>query len=333
MDIHSGLQESDEDEGLICAFERRDDRITLPLDWAGVEAPPAAGRWRWVHMNRASDRAARYLEETSGLDPLVVEALLMEDTRPRCAPMSDGTLIILRGVNLNPNSSPEDMVSIRLWVEEHRVISLRQRQVYAVQSIRQAWEAGHGPDSPADFVCDLALGLSDQISAVIREIEDNVDRLEEEDEEMTHTALRASLMDVRRTAVPFRRYLSPQRDVFLQLNALKASWLDEDARIRLHAVGDHTMRQVEDLDAVRERATILAEELNTRLSEQLNRNMYLLSLVAAIFLPLGLITGLFGINVGGIPLAGEPMGFAVVSIALLVLVGVEIALFKLLKWI
>ncbi len=332
MDVQANLQERDGAEGLICAFEMRDGVAVRPLDWAGVDAPQASGSWRWVHLNRTHERSVSYLEESSGLDPLVVEALLMEDTRPRCAPRSDGTLIILRGVNLNPNSSPEDMVSIRLWVEDDRVISLRQRQVYAVQEIRRACEAGRGPDSPADFVCDLALGLSDQISAVIREIEDDVDRLEE-DEEMSHTVLRASLMDVRRTAVPFRRYLSPQRDVFLQLNALKASWLDEDSRIRLHAVGDHTMRQVEDLDAVRERATILAEELNTRLSEQLNRNMYLLSLVAAIFLPLGLITGLFGINVGGIPLADEPLGFAAVSIALLVLVGAEILLFKLLKWI
>lgn len=324
---------ADDSDSLICAFERGEGEPPRALDWAGVEAPQAPGSWRWVHLHRTRDETARYLWDKSGLDPLVVEALLMEDTRPRCAAMAGGTLIILRGVNLNPNASPEDMVSIRLWVEEHRVITLRQRVIFAAQAIRKEFEAGRGPETSADFVCELAQGMSQRIGSVIQEVEDDVDLLEENGSDMTHKELRARLMDLRRTAVPFRRYLSPQRDVFLQLNALKTAWLDEDARIRLHAVGDHTLRQVEDLDAVRERATLLSEELNNRLSEQMNRNMYLLSLVAAIFLPLGLLTGLFGINVGGIPLADDPMGFMEVSAALVVLVVLEVWLFKLLKWI
>lgn len=323
----------DRSNGLICAFERLDDQAARALDWESVKAAQEPGSFRWLHLLRTHDETTRYLREKSGLDPLVVEALLMEDTRPRCAGMAGGTLIILRGVNLNPSASPEDMVSIRLWVEEHRVITLRQRAIFAAEAIRSAFEAGAGPQTSADFVWQLAQGMSERIGTVIREIEDDVDLLEEDGVTMAHVTLRGQLMDVRRTAVPFRRYLSPQRDVFLQLDALKTTWLDEDARIRLHAVGDHTLRQVEDLDAVRERAMILTEELNNRLSEQMNRNMYLLSLVAAIFLPLGLLTGLFGINVGGIPLADDPWGFMEVSAALLVLVGLEIWLFKYLKWI
>ena len=60
---------------------------------------------------------------------------------------------------------------------------------------------------------------------------------------------------------------------------------------------------------MRERAAVIQEELAGRLAEQMNKRMYMLSMVAAVFLPLGFLTGLLGINFGGIPGAGNPLGF------------------------
>ena len=74
------------------------------------------------------------------------------------------------------------------------------------------------------------------------------------------------------------------------------------------------------------------EELNSRLSEQLNKRMYVLSIVAAVFLPLGFITGLLGINVAGIPGAEFAYGFVIVCLLLLLLVFIQIGLFKWKKW-
>ncbi len=81
--------------------------------------------------------------------------------------------------------------------------------------------------------------------------------------------------------------------------------------MRLREVGDHLIRHVEDLDAVRERAAVVQEELGARLGDQLNRRMYLLSMIAAVFLPLGFLTGLLGINVAGIPGADYPWACAI----------------------
>jgi zinc transporter len=68
-------------------------------------------------------------------------------------------------------------------------------------------------------------------------------------------------------------------------------------------------------------------------SEQINRNMYVLSIVAAVFLPLGLLTGYLGINVGGIPGADWRWSFAIVGVGILVVAGLELWLFRKLKWI
>ena len=98
-------------------------------------------------------------------------------------------------------------------------------------------------------------------------------------------------------------------------------------------VAERTARFVEDIDSARDRASITHEELNNKLSEQMNKAMYTLSIVAAIFLPLGLLTGLLGINVGGIPGTENMWAFPIVTVVLVAL-GIGLILwFKKIKWL
>ena len=64
----------------------------------------------------------------------------------------------------------------------------------------------------------------------------------------------------------------------------------------------------------------------------MNKTMYVLSIVAGIFLPLGLLTGLLGINVGGIPGTEHPLAFMLVCVLLLIIAGGLVWLFKRMKW-
>ena len=90
---------------------------------------------------------------------------------------------------------------------------------------------------------------------------------------------------------------------------------------------------VEALDAGRERLTALQDHIEAAQASALGRNSYVLSVVAAIFLPLGFLTGLFGINVGGMPLVENPWGFWSVSLAS-ALIGVGLfVLFRRMKWL
>ncbi len=92
-------------------------------------------------------------------------------------------------------------------------------------------------------------------------------------------------------------------------------------------------RFVEDLDASRERAQITQDELATLLSEQMNRNTYLLSVVAAIVLPPSLVAGVLGINVKVIPFSDHPWAFAIVCGVLIGTAAIQFWVFRRLKWI
>jgi zinc transporter len=144
--------------------------------------------------------------------------------------------------------------------------------------------------------------------------------------------LRPMLASIRRDAIYLRRYMAPQREAIARLQSEKISWLADEDRVRLREVYDRLTRYLEDLDAARERAAVTQEELISRLSEQMDNRMYVLSIVAAIFLPLGFLTGLLGINVGGIPGAEYKASFAVFCMLLVGLIIVEIIIFRRKKW-
>ena len=297
-------------------------------------APEAAAVF-WAHLQRDSDAARRWLGEDQGIPALLREALTAEETRPRCAPLEGGLLLILRGVNLNPGSDPEDMVSIRIWTDGRRVLTVWRRRLLAVADIEEMLEQGRGPRDVGAFLAMLSARLVARMEPVIAEIDDRIDGLEEEVLEHHDPGMRERLANVRRQAILLRRYFAPQREALVRLasDLDAAPWLQARERHLLREIADRITRYVEDLDAGRERAAVVHDQLANHLSDELNRGMYVLSVIAAIFLPLGFITGLLGINVGGLPGTENPFAFMVVCLTLAVMAGLEVWLLRRLKWI
>jgi len=318
---------------LVCAYRLDGRGGGESIDWAELTSAPPQGDALWVHLDRSQPETRDWLANRSGIDPLIVEALLEEETRPRCEPFDQGLLVILRGVNLNPGADPSDMIAIRIWIDGQRLISTRARRLMAVQDIRERIDAGRGPKDAADLLVSIAGNLIRRMGPAIDALEELVDDLEEEVILKGNRDIRSRLIEMRQQTIGLRRYLSPQREALGRLLAEEAPWLDSRHKVRLREVADRTVRYIDDLDNVRERASIVQDELANRLSEQMNRTMYVLTLVAAIMLPLGFITGLLGINVGGIPGAENPLGFAVVCLVLVGIVAAQVWIFRRLRWL
>lgn len=281
---------------------------------------------RWV----SRDGYQKWLEEKSGIERVVRASLAAEETRPRSVVSRDGLHVILRTVNLNPGADPEDMVSLRIWVDAEKAVTLRQRRVMAIADLRERLLEGEGPDDAGSFLVEICNSIAERIGGVLVDLDDAVDELEDRVLTAESHELRPQIGALRRQSIALRRHLAPQRDALGRLQNEKVSWLDDLDRQHLREDADRITRFVEDLDSARDRAAVVQEELNTRLSDQLNRNMYVLSIVAAIFLPLGLLTGLLGINVGGIPGTESPWAFAIVC-AILVVLAIALAVFFHLK--
>jgi zinc transporter len=319
-------------DGLLAAYILDGKGGGQRVRWREIQGwEPTAGLL-WVHLDFTVPEAQRWIKEESQLEEVVGDAMLAEESRPRITAFDDGLLVALRGVNLNPGADPEDMVSLRIWAEKSRVITTRRRKLLSVTDLRSAIEKGKGPRTSGEFLEDIADRLMLRMGGVIDELEDKAAELEEAVLTAESHVLRPMLASIRRDAINLRRYMAPQRDAIARLQSEKVSWLVEQDRMRLRETYDRLSRYIEDLDAARERAAVTQEELISRLSEQMDNRMYVLSIVAAIFLPLGFLTGLLGINVGGIPGSEYKAAFFVFCALLVALVIVEVVIFKKKKW-
>lgn len=303
------------------------------LSYSGLENVERADDILWVHFDYSSDEAIDWITNKSKIDSVAIDALLTEETRPRTTVLGEALLIALRGVNLNPNSKPEDMISIRLYISPTMIISTRKRNLLSVTEIIKDLKNGTGPKSSAEFLVQLTLKVTDRMDTVIDEIQDRTDYLEENLIESTDSIIRSEILAIRRETIILKRYLNPQKEALVKLYNEKISWIDEYQRIELRETNDQLMRHIEELDTIRDKVILIQEELANGLSEQMNRKMYVLSIISAIFLPLTFLTGLLGINIGGIPGATDDHAFYVFSFILIILVTIQFFIFKKKNWI
>lgn len=312
----------------LAAFDIEGTRVA-PVLGGWPERAPADG-YRWIHLDL--NDADQKLWAREMLPGIVARALWQSETRPRCERHEAGLILNLRGVNLNPGSDPEDMVSLRMWVTKDAIITARRRKVWAVDAIRAAALDGAAPATLGRFLAEVTYGLTSRIETVSLDLEEQTDALEETVLE-GGTLPTGQLGTLRQAVIKMRRFINPQREAIAALAALDGWIISPEELALLRETSNKTRRIVEELDATRDRLAALQEHIDAERTHALSRNSYILSVVAAIFLPLGFLTGLFGVNVAGMPGTSTPLAFWFLTAGSVVSGVALFIIFKFSKWL
>lgn len=272
------------------------------------EALAGAGDLVWVHLSTTDGRAQTWLRERAHLDEDVVDALTADETRPRCEKYEDGALLNLRGRSQDQMSTSDPLASVRIWAVKGRVISVTRKPLIAVPVVEKAVEAGEVLD-PGDLITAFATAITADLDPVVADLGDDLDACEESLNPDRVFELRRTVTRVRVTAIGYRRFMAPQRAALEKLAGLPGDWLGDDDRRHLAAAADRAARMTEELEAIRERAALVHETLTDLRAEQLDSRSLVIAIVAMVFLPLTFITGVYGMNVKGLPYADEPWAF------------------------
>ncbi len=271
--------------------------------------------------------------ESAGADglPLVVgedipdvaaNALTATETRPRCERIEDGAIVNLRGPAAVELDNSDRLVSLRMWVRRGKVDSVTRVPLTATANVIKLMDQGAILD-PGDLVAAFAREISRQLDPQVAQLGDDLDDCESSLEAHNIYRLRAPITRIRSEAIAFRRFVAPDRDALVALTGFDFDWLAEDDRLHIREAADRFSRMTEELEAVRERAALLHEQLTDLRAEEIDQRSLLISVVAFIFLPLTFITGLLGMNVEGIPYAHSHWSFWGVVI-FCVLVGIVV---------
>jgi len=262
----------------------------------------------WVHVDGWKEDARAVVSRCNHMPHTALSALLAQETRPRCTLMGDGALVNLRGLGLADDPVGDALVSIRLWAEHARVISVSYRPLAALEPVIARMLAGTIRD-PGDLIAELSRQITEALDPEVADLGDQLDEIESGLGESTAAEVRRQVSGIRATAISYRRFIAPQRQALERLSAADAAWLEPDDRLHLQEAADRCARMAEELEAVRERSALAHEELTDLRAEQMNRQALIISVVALVFLPLTFLTGLLGMNVEGIPYAREPWAF------------------------
>jgi len=261
------------------------------------------------------------IEELGNID--VAESVLihLEDdgTRPFLLGVEDGYIINLRAFNFSPDHLNEDMISLRCWITGRRVVTVAKKPIRAVETLAANINKD---DTPASIWHRLVTELIENMSAVVRELEDKADEIEDEVVDTTRSSPTTRLNQLRRTLIQTSRFLVPQREVFN--SAQKLRFPDSDVSLFPFEITQDSVRYVEDLATIRDHCLLMQEEINSQNASEMNHRMLILSVAGGVFLPLTFVAGLLGMNVSGIPWATSPFAFAVVCLAMVLIAAILI---------
>lgn len=302
----------------------------LPLD--SLDFVKSKKGYDWFHLCASSPKTRNFLEEKTDIEPIIIDALLDEETRPRALIKDNGALIILRAMNLQNKETPEDMISIRMWIDDHKIITTRKRDIKAINDIIGFIKDGNPPETTGDFLVTITDRLYERMEPYFVDMEDRISH----SEELVATSLAEDVSQdiaiARKRAAIFARYVTPQKTVLSNLLNTNFKWLTEKHKEHLNESLEMVKRYIEELQELRDRSQFLNDELNNAHGRRLNNITYIFSVAATIFLPLGFITGLMGINVGGMPGVENAEAFWIFTGICMLIIVVQVLLFKKLKW-
>jgi zinc transporter len=262
----------------------------------------------WTHIEGEDVPELMSLKGQADIPDVAAAALVATETRPRCDRFGEGALVNIRGPAAEIDASSDRLVSIRMWIRNGKVNSVSRRRIAATDVVIQQMEAGKLTD-PGDLVAAYAKAISTQLDPQVAELGDRLDDCESNFDPKQIYELRRGITEIRSEAIRFRRFVAPDRDALETLAHLDFDWLAEEDRLHIREAADRFSRMAEELEAVRERAALLHEQITDMRTEQLDQRSLLISIVAFIFLPLTFVSGLLGMNVEGIPYAREPWAF------------------------
>ena len=296
-----------------------------------VEALATSADLIWVHL-ASNEEACRWLKSHAALEAYAIEALTATETRPRCEAFAEGALVNLRGRTDEELPGSDVLASLRVWATRGRVFSVSRVHVIALDAVRACVEAGQMRD-PGDLIASFATAITQDLDPQVADLGDELDICEQQLSADKVFELRRKVTRVRVAAIGYRRFLSPQRTALEKLASLPGDWLADDDRLHLDAAADRAARMAEELESIRERAAVVHDTLTDLRSEQLDTRALIIAIVAMIFLPLTFITGVYGMNVKGLPGADSPWTFDLIMLGCLAIAVGTVVYFTRRHWL
>ena len=259
---------------------------------------PAAGATLWVDLKAPGDPERRLLSEVFGFHPLSVEDAVSALQFPKIEAYPGYLYVVLHGIDAEPKQTQFATRDVDFFLGRNYLVTVHDGDSLSINSIhdvctRHEYILKEGPVALMHRIVDQ---MVDNYRPVFEEIEARVGHLEEE-AFAGHERLSRRVMKLKRDVSSMRRVLVPQRDAIGRLARREFPAISDEMTYRFRDVYDHVVRLTEEVVLFQDRITGIFEVNLSSVSNRLNQVMKLLTVMSTIFLPLTVLTGMWGMNI------------------------------------
>ncbi|MEB0090247.1 transporter [Pseudomonas sp. CCI4.2] len=299
--------------GLIYGFRFRPGERGQEIDSATaldcLHTPQDPEAFIWLHLNLAHAACQRWMKSNLELPEEFFQALHEGSRSTRIEHVDASLLAVVNDVVFDFGMVSSDISTLWVCTRSHLMISARQQPLHSVDRLRHSVKRGECFRSPLELLTHLLRDQGEVLEQIVRKTTLSVDKIEDQLLSSRLSENRADLGAMRRVLVRLQRLLALEPSSLMRVLNRPPAWLlDADVQ-ELRQSTDESALVISDLIALGERIKLLQEEIAAKLNEQSNRTLFTLTVVTVLALPINIIAGFFGMNVGGIPLATDPEGF------------------------
>lgn len=308
--------------GLICGYLLRSDHPPAGLDadeaerWLATHGNERATQdgYLWLHFNLSHAQALRWMERHAPLPPAFFDAL-HDGTRSTRIERDDNALIaVLNDTHYDFTYEAQDTATLWICVTSHLVVTARAQPLRSIDALRTAVRHGHSPRSSVALLEQLMRTQADGLVGIVREVTRQIDQIEDALLAGRLQTKRAQLGRLRRLLVRLQRLLAPEPAALFRLLQSPPPWMRPDDVQELRDSTEEFSVVLRDMQGLQERIKLLQEEVAASVQEANGRSLFVLTVVTVLALPINILAGLFGMNVGGVPLASHEHGFWIIVV-------------------
>ncbi len=303
--------------GLVCAYQMLPGSPAVPLDatgltaWLAIADQPTTNSFVWLHFSLSNAASERWLHQHLSLPDDFFQSLWDESRSTRLEQIGDQLVGVLHDARFDFTFDPGSVATVNFCLAPRFLVTARLRPVRSVDRLRGAVKNGETFGSPADLLAHLLRYQAEVLVDITREATSRIDAVEDELLANKISTSRRELGSLRRTLVRFQRLLAPEPAALFRVLSRSPGWVDAEDLQNLRQAAEEFSTAIADSGSVVERVKLLQEELAALVGEQTGRTLFILTVVTVLALPINLVAGLFGMNVGGV-LSGHQHGFFVV---------------------
>ena len=305
--------------GLICGYVFTPGQSAQAIDSAAasdwLQARPNAdsAEFVWLHLSLANVNSEKWLIEHLPLPEQYYETLREGPGSTRIEQADDCLIAVINDVIYDFSYEASQIATLWMCVHRNYVVSARLHSLRSVDRLRVSVKAGEQFESPVSLLAHLLRDQAEVLQHIERNATTRVDQIEDSLLVGRMDSQRGVLGSLRRVFVRLRRLLAPEPGALFRLLNRPPAWFNDDDAQELRNATEEFSSVLNDLAALQERTKLLQEEISAHTTEQTNRSIFLLTIATVLALPINIIAGLLGMNVGGIPLSDHPHGFWVIA--------------------